>query len=87
MIVIKRGDLTYYVKEESVIVGISDFQYIAYTVYSLQNRKPFYDFRATILNSKEHEYTTIVEEMKLGQKFGLKAVSSRKPKEKVEETR
>lgn len=87
MIVLKRGGLTYYVKDESVIVGINDFQYIAYTVYALQNRKPFYDFKRTLLDSRENEYNTVVEEMNLGRRFGLRAVSSRKPKDEVEEIR
>lgn len=81
MQIVKRGRITYYVKDESVIVGIGDFQFIAYTVYSLQNRKPFYDFRRTLLKSKEDEYNTIVEQIKLGQRFGLRAVASHKPSE------
>ena len=83
MNILNRGRLTYYIKNEAVIVGINNFQFIAYTVYALQNRKPFYDFRRTLLNSNENEYNTIVEEMKLGRKYGLKAVSSRKPKIEV----
>lgn len=81
MIILKRGRITYYVKDESVIVGINDFQYIAYNVYTLQNRKPFYDFRRTLLKSEENEYGSIVEQIKLGQRFGLRAVASTKPKE------
>jgi hypothetical protein len=84
MEILKRGSLTFYIKEEAVIVGINDFQFIAYTVYALQNRKPFYDFKQAILRSKENEYNTVVKGMNLGRKYGLKAVSSRKPKEKVE---
>lgn len=82
MIILRRGKITYYVKDEAVIVSISDFQFIAYTVYPLQNRKPFYDFRRTLLNSKPDEYTNIVEQIKLGQRFGLIATASHKPSEK-----
>lgn len=81
MTIIKRGNLTYYVKDEAVIVSINDFQFVAYTVYPLQNRKPFYDFRRTILKSKESEYTTAIEQIKLGQRFGLRASASHKPTE------
>lgn len=84
MKILKRGDLTYYIKDEAVIVGINNFQFIAYTVYPLQNRKPFYDFKQKLLDSDENEYNTVVEEMNLGRRFGLKAVSSRKPKNEVE---
>lgn len=79
MIILKRGHLTYYIKEEAVIVGINNFQYIAYTVYPLQNRKPFYDFRRTLIKSEEHEYATVPEQIGLGMKYGLKAVASNKP--------
>lgn len=82
MIILKRGKITYYVKDESVIVGINNSQFIAYTVYSLQNRKPFYDFRRTLIKSNEDEYGTIVEQIKLGQRYGLRAVASHKPTEK-----
>lgn len=85
MIILKRGKLTYYIKDEAVIVGINDFQHIAYTVYPLQNRKPFYDFRRTLIKSEEHEYRTVPEQIALGQKYGLRAVSSNKPKEANED--
>lgn len=81
MIILKRGKITYYVKDETVIVNINDFQFLAYTVYTLQNRKPFYDFRKTLLRSNENEYGTVVEQIKLGESFGLKAVASHKPSE------
>ncbi len=81
MVTIQRGKILYYVKDEVVVVGINALQYIAYTVYPLQNRKPFYDFRKAILNSDESQYGTIVEHIQLAKRYGLKAVSSRKPKE------
>lgn len=81
MIILRRGKITYYVKNEAVIVSINDSQFIAYTVYPLQNRKPFYDFRRTLLNSEPDEYTNIVEQIKLGQRFGLVAVASHRPSE------
>lgn len=82
MIILRRGKITYYVKDEAVIVSIGGFQYIAYTVYPLQNRKPFYDFRRTLLNSKPTEYTNIVEQIKLGERYGLIAVASHQPSRK-----
>lgn len=85
MKILKRGKLTYYIKSEVVIVGINDFQYIAYTIYALQNRKPFYDFRKALLNSTEDEYTTVSEQIALAQKYGLKAVGTGKPKTESEQ--
>lgn len=81
MIILRRGKITYYVKNEAVIVGISDFQFIAYTVYPLQNRKPFYDFRRELLQSKPDQYDSVIEQIKLGQRFGLIATASHKPSE------
>lgn len=85
MKIVKRGNITYYIKTEAVIVGINDFQHIAYTIYALQNRKPFYDFRREIINSGQGDFTTVTDIIELGQKYGLKAVGSQKPK--IEETK
>jgi hypothetical protein len=81
MIIVKRGKITYYVKEEAIIVGVNDFQYTAYTVYPLQNRKPFYDFRRKILKSEENEYADIISLIQLAQKHNLKGVASHRPSE------
>lgn len=83
MVIVRRGKIIYYVKDESVIVEIGNFQWLAYTVYPLQNRKPFYDFRRTILKSNEDEYGSVLDLLKLGKKHNLKAVASSKPKEAI----
>jgi hypothetical protein len=79
MITIKRGGIIYYIKDESVIACVGGFQYIAYTVYPLQNRKPFYDFRKAIMKSQDTDYSTPTELIILAQKFKLKGVASHKP--------
>lgn len=79
MKILERGSLVYYIKDESIVVGIRNFQWISYNVYSLQNRKPFYDFRKKLLKSKPDEYTSAPELMLLGQSYGLRGVSGRKP--------
>ena len=81
MVVLDRGKITYYIKEESIVVGINNLQYLAFTVYPLQNRKPFYDFRKTLLRSEDDEYGTPIDLMKLSMKYNLKAVAGTKPKE------
>jgi len=81
MSIIKRGPLIYYIKRESVIIGISHFQYTAYTVYPLQNRKPFYDFRTAIIESQENEYDTAYKLIGLALRFNLKGVASHRPTE------
>ena len=35
MEIVKRGNIVYYIKQDAVIVGINNFQYLAYTVYPL----------------------------------------------------
>jgi hypothetical protein len=81
MITVNRGRITYYIKDESVIAAINNLQYLAFTVYPLQNRTPFYNFRKKLLKSKENEYDTPLELMKLSMKHNLKAVAGTKPKE------
>ncbi len=84
---IKRGRNTFYIKEHAVIVGMNNgFSYTAYTVYPLQNRKPFYDFKQAIIDSKEDELTTAIEIMRLGMKYKLAGVGTMKPKEAEENT-
>lgn len=79
MITVRKGNMTYYVKDEAIIARINSFQYIAYTVYPLQNRKPFYDFRRAIIKSDETEYDTPAKLMTLAQQYNLKGAGSRKP--------
>lgn len=81
MAILKRGRLTYYIKEEAIIVGVNNFQFTGYTVYSLQNRKPFYDFREAIMNSKEDEYDDVFKLISLALKHNLRGVSSHRPTE------
>lgn len=79
--IIKKEKLTYYFTQEAVIVGNSNSQYTAYTVYPLQNRKPFYDFRDAIIKSKEDEYADIRSLISLALKHNLRGVASHKPSE------
>jgi len=80
MEILKRGKLTYYVRDESVIVD-TGFQAIAYTVYMLQNRKPFYEFKRVLLASQPDEYDTVVKQITLAQDYKLKGVGTQVPKE------
>lgn len=79
MKILKRGKLVYYIKDESVVVKINSFQYVAYNTYMLQNRRPFYEFKKALLESREDEYGTVVEEIELAQKYKLKAVGTSAP--------
>ena len=68
MTILTRGQIVYYIQDE------------AYTIYSLQNRKPFYDFRKKILKSNDGEFKNAADLISLGQSYKLKAVASSKPK-------
>ena len=80
MEIIKRGKITYYIKKESIIASINDFQHIAFTVYPLQNRKPFYDFRNSIKSSAQNELTQPSDIIVLAQKYNLRGVATSRPK-------
>ena len=70
MTILTRGQIVYYIQDESITIGI----------YSLQNRKPFYDFRKKILKSNDGEFKNAADLISLGQSYKLKAVASSKPK-------
>lgn len=79
MIIIKRKQSTYYIREESIIHEYNR-QYVSYNVYSLQNRKRFKDFKATILESQPDEYDKIADVFSLAMRFGLKGTAGHKPR-------
>ena len=79
MLILHRGKITYYIKNEAVIVGINDFQFLSYSVYALQNRTPFYEFKRTLENSQSHELATASEVLRLGRKHRLKGFATARP--------
>jgi len=78
MIIIKRKQSTYYVKEESIIHEYNK-QFVSYNVYSLQNRKRFKDFKQTLLESQPHEYDKIADVFSPTMRYGLKGTFGHKP--------
>lgn len=82
MKIIDRGKIVYYIKEESVVVGINKMQYISYSVYSLQNRTRFNDFKKSIEESKETEYADVISFMNLTSKYKLLGSASQNPVER-----
>lgn len=79
MIIIKRDRITFYIKDESVIVSNNDFQFTSYNVYALQNRNPFYQFKDAILDSKPPQFNNIIDVVSLGAKFGIYGTGTAKP--------
>ena len=79
MTIIKRGRITFYIKEEVIIVSNNDFQYLSYSVYSTQSRKNFTDFRDTILKSKKDKFNKIYEVVELSNQFSVYGSGASKP--------
>lgn len=78
MIIIKRKQSTYYIKEESIVHEYNK-QFISYNVYALQNRKRFKDFKNVLLESQPHEYDSIIDVISLARQFGLRGTAGHKP--------
>ena len=85
MTILNRGQCTYYIKEESIVLHYNS-QYTSFNVYQLQNRKRFKDFKAAILESSRDEYGNINDIIGLATKFGLIGMVGRKPTITSEDT-
>lgn len=79
MILIKRGRVTFYISEDSIIVANGSFQYSAYSSFSTINKANFYKFREVILNSKPTEFTSIVDVVEQSSKYEVYSHSTSKP--------
>ena len=78
MKIINRGQCVYYVKDESVVLEYNN-QFISFNVYKLQNRKKFKDFKKSIEDSLDGEYSDINSIMGLARSYGLIGMVGRKP--------
>lgn len=78
MIIVKRNECTYYIKDESIVLEYNN-QYISFNVYALQNRKRFKDFKLTLLESSRGEYSNINDIVGLASSFGLRGMAGYKP--------
>ena len=79
MIVIKRGRVTFFIKDDSVVVSNGDFQYSSYNTYMLANKGQFQKFKDTILNSQAPEFSSIVDVVELSSQFEVYGYSTSKP--------
>lgn len=79
--VIKRGNITYVIRPDSVVVGVGFNQWISYNPYVNWNKQGISEFTKAILKSKEDEYTTAAEQMHLSSECGIKGTSTHKPEE------
>lgn len=77
--IINRGDLTYVLYHEKVVVGIRDKQWVSYNQYDNWNRQGISLFRSTILKSKPSQYDTVTEQITLAMKCGIRGTSTTRP--------
>lgn len=77
--IIERGDITYYLYTEKILVGVGGNQWVSYNQYDNWNRQGITQFKQTILKSKEDEYGSPSEQMSLAVKCGIRGTHSRKP--------
>lgn len=80
-IVIKRGEMTYVLHNEKVIVGIGDRQWVSYNQYDNWNRQGITQFREAIIKSGEDEYNSPSKQLTLAAHCGIRGTSTSKPKD------
>lgn len=78
MIVIRRNELIYYFKKESVTLEYRK-QYISFNCYALQNRKKFRDFVHILQASDNSEYSNINDIYGLARRCEIRPVMGYKP--------
>lgn len=78
-IVINRGRLSFYIKDDSVVVSNGGFQYMSFNTYALSNKGHFQKFKDTILNSQSHEFSSIVDVVELSGKYEVYGCNTSKP--------
>lgn len=76
--VVKRGLVTYYLSENSILVSVGN-QVITYNVYNSPARAGLSEFRKKITSSKETQYNNALEQMDLARKCNLIGSSIRRP--------
>lgn len=81
---VKRGRITYYLSENSILVSVNGGQCISYNVYNTPARAGLGEFRKKIQNSKENQYDNALEQMDLARKCNLIGSSIRRPEWMVE---
>lgn len=77
--IITRGNMTYVLYPEKVIVGIGLGQWVSYNQYDNWNRQGITQFRKMILKSREDQLTTPSDQITLASQCGIRGTSTRKP--------
>lgn len=77
--VVKKGNITYVIYPEKVVVGVGSYQWVSYNQYTNWNRQGIAQFKDMILKSKENEYNNATDQMCLAIECGIRGASTSKP--------
>lgn len=77
--IIHRGKITYYISENSVVVGVGGGQYISYNVYNSPSRSNLAEFKKLLANSKENQYNNVIDAVDLARRCSLIGSGTQKP--------
>lgn len=83
--IIKRGKITYYISDSSVVVGVGKHQYISYNVYNSPSRSSLAEFKKRLINSKPDQYDNVIDQIDLARKCNLIGSGTVRPKWDEEE--
>lgn len=76
---VKRGKITYYITETSVVVSVGASQYVSYNIYNNTNKAGLSEFKKLILASKEDEYGNVIDKIGLTQRCKIIGSGTSKP--------
>lgn len=79
--IITRGDITYVIYPEKVLVGMNMNQWISYNQYDNWNRQGINLFIKKLTHSRDYEYCTPIEQMTLAHDCGIVGTGTQKPKD------
>jgi len=84
----RRGNFTYYFKEESVTLVIKKSQpignsYISFNSYTMLSKKRFKDFKEELATCKRNEYGNINDIYGLAHRHGVGVAAGHKPKVRI----
>ena len=78
--IVKRGKMTYWLSESSVVVGINDRQFVSYNIYNSPSRSNLAEFKKRILASKPNQYDNVIDQIDLARNCNLIGSGTQRPK-------
>ena len=78
--IIRRGKITYYISENSVVVGVGGNQWISYNIYNSPSRSNLAEFKKRLANSKENQYNNVIDQVDLARRCNLIGSGTSRPR-------